>query len=89
MENKHFCQSCSMPIDRPELAGTEKDGTKSIEYCVYCYKKGVFLNPGQTLDEMKKLVRKQMETRKMDESIINKAVGSLPLLKRWRKPVSV
>jgi len=88
MENKKFCQSCSMPIDQPILAGTEKDGTKSNEYCVYCYRDGAFLNPGMTLDEMKKLVREQMEIRKMDEFIIHRAVSSLPMLKRWRKPVT-
>lgn len=89
MENKHFCQSCSMPIDHTELAGTEKDGTKSSEYCIYCYQKGAFLNPDITLDEMKKMVRRQMKIRKMDEAIINMAVGSLPALKRWRKPATV
>lgn len=88
MELKQFCQSCSMPLDRPEMAGTEKDGSKSSEYCVYCYRDGAFLNPGMNLDEMKKLVREQMELRKIDESVINMAIGSLPMLKRWRKPVT-
>ena len=87
MEHKQFCQSCSMPIDQPELAGTEKDGSKSSEYCVYCYQHGAFLNPAMTLDEMKKLVREQMEIRKMDVSLIDMAVHSLPMLKRWRRPV--
>lgn len=86
MEYRKFCQSCSMPIDQPEMAGTEKDGTISNEYCVYCYQQGAFINPEMTLDEMKKLVRKQMEIRKMNEPLINMAVGSLPFLKRWRKP---
>ena len=78
-----------MPIDHTELAGTEKDGTKSSEYCIYCYQKGAFLNPDITLDELKKMVRRQMKIRKMDEAIINMAVGSLPALKRWRKPATV
>ncbi|HEY6062878.1 MAG TPA: zinc ribbon domain-containing protein [Chitinophagaceae bacterium] len=85
MENRNFCQSCSMPLDKPELAGTEKDGSKSKEYCVYCYQNGAFLNPGMTLNEMKNLVKEQMEKRKMDASIINRAVNGLPDLKRWRK----
>jgi radical SAM superfamily enzyme len=84
MENKQFCQSCSMPLDQPELIGTEKDGSKSKEYCIYCYQNGAFLNPGMTLNEMKKLVKEQMEKRKMDAGIINRAVNSLPGLKRWR-----
>ncbi len=84
MENKKFCQSCSMPLDQPELIGTERDGSKSKEYCTYCYQNGTFRNPNMTLNEMKKLVKEQMEKRKMDASIINRAVNSLPNLKRWR-----
>jgi hypothetical protein len=84
MENKQFCQSCSMPLDKPELLGTEKDGTNSTEYCTYCYQKGAFINPNMSLDEMKKLVKEQMEKMKIDTGIINMAVNSLPSLKRWR-----
>lgn len=84
MENKQFCQSCSMPLDKPELRGTEKNGSESNEYCTYCYQHGAFLNPGMTLAEMKTLVRKQMEIRKMDAALINMALNSLPGLKRWR-----
>lgn len=73
-----------MPLDKPELSGTEKDGTKSKEYCLYCYQNGEFINPGMTLEEMKTLVKEQMEKMKMDTGIINLAVASLPGLKRWR-----
>lgn len=79
-----ICQSCSMPLDNPELVGTEKDGTKSKEYCVYCYQNGAFMSPKMTLDEMKMLVREQMEKRQIDVSIINLAISSLSHLKRWR-----
>lgn len=30
MEHNKYCQSCSMPLDRPEMAGTEKDGSKAL-----------------------------------------------------------
>lgn len=83
MENKKICQSCSMPLDRPELLGTEKDGSENHEYCIYCYKQGSFVNPGMSLDEMKVLVKEQMEKFKMEEGIIKKAVETLPHLKRW------
>ena len=33
-----ICQSCGMPLDFMELRGTEKDGRKSDDYCMYCYK---------------------------------------------------
>lgn len=83
MEYKHFCQSCSMPIDNPEMQGTEKDGSKSKEYCVYCYRNGTFINPEMTLGEMKVLVKEQMEKMKIETGVINMAVNSLPGLKRW------
>ena len=84
MENQTFCQSCSMPLDKPELFGTEKDGSKSKEYCIYCYQNGALMNPNMTLDEMKTLVKTQMEKMKIDAGVINLAIGSLPNLKRWR-----
>ena len=84
MEIKKICQSCSMPLDQPDLTGTERDGSKSKEYCTYCYQNGAYRNPNMTLDEMKSLVKVQMEKRKMDAGIIDRAVNSLPGLKRWR-----
>ena len=83
MSNKQFCQSCSMPLDKPEMMGTEKDGTKSKEYCTYCYQHGAFVNPEMTLPEMTKMVKEQMEKRKIDSSLVTRAVNSLPFLKRW------
>lgn len=47
-----ICQSCSMPLDKVENRGTEKDNSKSSEYCVYCYKNGSFTNPEATLEEV-------------------------------------
>jgi radical SAM superfamily enzyme len=88
MENKNFCQSCSMPLDNPELLGTEKDGSKSHEYCKYCYQNGSFINPNMSLKEMTSLVINQMEKRNIDSKIIDMAVSSLPNLKRWRTKVA-
>ena len=32
--------------------GTESDGSRSTEYCSFCYQNGSFTNPTQTVDEM-------------------------------------
>jgi Putative zinc ribbon domain len=85
MENKTFCQSCSMPLDRNEVLGTEKDGSKSHEYCIYCYQNGAFINPEMTLEEMRNLVKTQMEKMKINNGTIDMAVKSLPNLKRWKR----
>ena len=51
MEMK-YCQVCGMPMgDTDELYGIEKDGTKSNDYCKYCYDNGEFTFKG-TMDEM-------------------------------------
>ena len=42
MENQQFCQSCGMPLQNPEDFGTERDGSKSEDYCKHCYVKGEF-----------------------------------------------
>ena len=40
MEQK-FCQSCGMPLTE-EILGTNADGTKNEDYCIYCYRDGAF-----------------------------------------------
>ena len=36
---KNFCQSCAMPLEE-KIYGTNEDGTKNEEFCIYCYKNG-------------------------------------------------
>lgn len=85
MQPKMFCQSCSMPIDNVADRGTEKNGSKSEEYCKYCYADGAMVNPGMKLDEMKSIVKTQMEKRHIPGNIIQKSLDVLPHLKRWKK----
>ena len=49
MEQK-ICQCCAMPIDESTF-GTEADGSKNQDYCLYCYKNGHFTKDC-TMDEM-------------------------------------
>ncbi|MCL2576364.1 MAG: helix-turn-helix domain-containing protein [Defluviitaleaceae bacterium] len=44
-----YCQSCAMWLTEDKF-GTEKDGTKTSEYCHYCFQKGEFTTP-QTFDQ--------------------------------------
>ena len=50
-ENMIFCQSCSMPLVKPEDFGTESDGSPSSEYCCHCYGNGAFF-VDETMEEM-------------------------------------
>jgi len=38
---QRFCQSCGMPLSN-ELLGTNADGSRNEDYCIYCYKDGKF-----------------------------------------------
>ena len=52
MEKVAVCQSCGMPMATESLFGTNADGSKTEEYCTYCFKEGQFGNPNETLEEM-------------------------------------
>ena len=45
-----FCQSCGMPLT-DNILGTDADGKKNDEYCIYCYKDGAFTGDF-TMEEM-------------------------------------
>lgn len=38
---QRYCQSCGMPLSEG-LPGTEADGSRNDDYCIYCYKGGRF-----------------------------------------------
>ena len=84
MNTTEICQSCGMPLDQDQLLGTEKNGAKNHEYCVYCYANGRFTKPDMKLSEMKVIVRTQLEKMNSPVSVIDKAVSGLPQLKRWQ-----
>ena len=50
-ETTVFCQSCAMPMVKEEDYGTNVDGRKNADYCVYCYKNGKFTSD-TTMEEM-------------------------------------
>lgn len=47
-----ICQSCGMPMTRPEEHGTEDGGAESSDYCCYCRKDGEFTAPDCTMEQM-------------------------------------
>jgi len=83
MEFDTFCQSCGMPLHTEDLKGTEQNGMKNNEYCMYCYENSDFKNPQMNLDEMRIKVRNKMEIMNHPNYLIQKAVNILPALKRW------
>ena len=82
-----FCQSCAMPLSQTNCCGTEKEGTKSSKYCIYCYKDGEFTLPNSTLDEMVEISAKgwsdQDPNMSFDQAKKFLKV-CLPNLERWK-----
>lgn len=86
-----FCQSCGMPLN-DEILGTNADGSKSDDYCSYCYRDGAFTGDF-TMEEM-------VEYCSMFVDEYNKNTGQnltacqykevlrqfYPTLKRWSLP---
>ena len=84
MVDMFFCQSCGMALDTEVVKGTEKDGSKSNEYCRCCYENGAFNNPKMTLEEMKEVVKAQLGSMH-SHFLIEKEVDILSNLKRWEQ----
>lgn len=88
MENMKICQSCGMPMSKPEEFGTNADGSKNEEYCCYCWVNGAFDGwcKDMTLEEMIEngirfvIEAKAAETENEARAMLKE---SIPKLKRW------
>ena len=84
---ERYCQSCGMPMgSTDELYGTEKDGSKSKDYCKYCYENGAF-TASCSMDEMIAFCVKPMVDNNpgMSEEAARGMMGKFfPMLKRWK-----
>lgn len=88
MEMK-FCQSCGMPLSE-EVFGTNADGSKNDEYCVYCYKDGAF-TMDCSMDEMIEhcsqffyMYNQNTGKKFTREEYKDVLRGFFPMLKRWK-----
>jgi hypothetical protein len=80
-----FCQSCSMPLQKPEDFGTNADESKNQEYCQYCYQKGKFTEPDITVEQMIEKCTGIMKQMNIPEAQIEQTKKFIPMLKRWKK----
>ena len=90
MKLEKFCQSCGMPLN-DDVLGTNADGSKNEDYCMYCYKDGNFTNDctmdemidfcAQFVDEVNKNMPKPM-TKDEYKQMMHQY---FPTLKRWKK----
>ena len=90
MEPK-FCQSCGMPLSDAVL-GTNADGSKNDEYCLYCFKDGAFTGDfimeemvqfcAQFVDEYNKNTGNSLNKEEYKDVLRQ----FYPHLKRWQLP---
>ena len=79
------CQSCAMPMTKPEEFGTEAGGAPSQDYCHYCYTNGAFTE-ACTMEEMiEACLPFCREHFQSDEEARTYMKNHLPTLKRWRR----
>ena len=80
------CQSCGMPMQKdPGQGGTNADGTKSDEYCSYCYVNGSFMQPDMTAAEMQTFCIEKLREMGYPRPVAWLFTRGIPRLKRWRK----
>lgn len=85
-----LCQSCGMVLDSEEVKGSEPGGSKSEEYCVYCYREGAFtqdLTMEEAIDHNLEYLddwNKGSGLNLTKEEARSQLRAFLPTLKRWR-----
>lgn len=86
MKELPFCQSCAMPLQTADQHGTNEDGSRNEEYCVYCYQNGAFTKE-ETMEEMIEtcipfLLEDQPALTPQDAR--KQMLAIFPQLKRWK-----
>ncbi|MFN0173587.1 MAG: zinc ribbon domain-containing protein [Saprospiraceae bacterium] len=64
--------------------GTNADHSKSLMYCSHCWQKGKFTNPDITLDGMKTLVKKKLQSFGFPGFLAGIFTRNIPKLERWK-----
>lgn len=86
MNDPIICQSCSMPMRKDDDLGTNADGSKSREYCHFCYQNGKFTDEGITMEQkIEKMVEIAKKMNIPEDNARKLAATMLPNLKRWKK----
>lgn len=88
MMHDNFCQCCGMPMgNTDEVYGTNLDGSKSNDYCKYCFENGEFSFKG-TMEEMVEIcIPYVLENNEdMNEATARKMMLEwFPTLKYWKQ----
>jgi hypothetical protein len=81
-----FCQSCGMPLQKPEDFGSAADGSRTHDYCHHCFQEGAFTDPHIDMQGMiSKCVTLMAQQGIMPEAQAKAFMTEvIPNLKRWK-----
>ena len=78
------CQCCGLPFSE-KMRGTNRNGSKSYDYCIACFNDGKYRDPHLNMRDMEKKLLTM--ARHHDEISIEEAqqvISTLSDLKRWK-----
>ena len=79
------CQSCYMPMVKPEDFGTETDGKPSGDYCCHCWQNGDFITKQNFEETVEGNIPWWKEDGdKSDDEARTRIMAVFPKLKRWK-----
>jgi hypothetical protein len=74
-----------MPMDNENVYGTNKDGSKNTDYCIYCYKNGEFKDKVSMEEYIEMMIPFASQTNMTPEQMRHHCETVFPTLKRWKK----
>ncbi|MDL2284527.1 zinc ribbon domain-containing protein [Oxalobacter sp. OttesenSCG-928-P03] len=84
-----FCQSCCMPMTKPDDHGSNPDKTPSADYCRYCFQNGAFTREMDMEEMIEHCLKFLDEYNKGAEETLSREDAAkqmrhvFPQLKRW------
>jgi hypothetical protein len=81
-----FCQSCGMPLEKPEDFGTAASGFRINDYCRYCFQDGAFTDRDISMEGMidkcvKIMVKQGIMPEPRARALMTEVIAKL---KRWQ-----
>lgn len=86
--NEKYCECCGMPMgESDELYGTNADGSKSTDYCKYCFDQGEFTFSGSMEEMIEDCIPHVVEANPTmtPEEARKMMLEWFPHLKRWKE----
>lgn len=84
--SQSICQSCGMPLCSDAALGTNEDGSRSADYCSYCYEDGKFTEELTVQEMVEHCIQYVSKGDPFpDEETARVELSKLyPTLKRWQ-----